>query len=152
MDSIEIVKAYFAALDSIDIEQAGQYLSDTYQLVDFTRQPMDKEAMLGMMRKLKIALPNMKHSLSNIRLEENVVRLSVQRSGSNVDHLDLRMMGIGVVPRSRKFLIFPNDNYEFTIFNGKIVMERNVSPASSGRRISGMLKAFGVNVAALQFS
>jgi predicted ester cyclase len=149
MDSIEIVKAYFAALDSQELDQADQYLSDTYQLVDFTPQPMDKVAMLVMKKRYKEALPNLSHSLSNIRVEENVVKLTVQISGTNSGHLDLREMGIGVVPRSRKFIIFPNGNYEFTVHSGRIVIERDVSPVSPNRRMSGMLKALGVNVAIL---
>lgn len=146
MDNIEIVKAYFAALDSTEIEQVEQYLADDYRLVDFTSQPMDKEAMLGLIMSLKAALPNLKHSLSNIRVEENVVKLTVQRSGTNSGHLDLRKMGIGIVPRTQKFIIFPNGNYEFIVKSGKITIERDVSPMSPNRRMSGILKAFGVNM------
>lgn len=149
MDSIDLVKAYFDALDSGKTEQADQYLAEDYQLLDFTQQPMDKEAMLTMMGLFKAALPNLKHSLSNIRAEKNVVKLTVQLSGTHYDNLDLRKMGIGVVPRSKKFIIFPNENYEFTIHGEKISLERNVSPASSSRRMSGMLKALGVNIAAM---
>jgi len=149
MDSIETVKAYFAALDSTNLDEVDQYLADDYQLVDFTPQPMNKEAMLHLVRLLRSALPNLKHSLSNIRIEENVVKLTVQRSGTNSGHLDLREMGIGVVPRTRKFIIFPNANYEFSIKGGKITKERDVSPASPNRRMSGLLKALGINVAAL---
>ena len=149
MDAIEIVKAYFAALDSQDLEQADQYLSDDYRLVDFMPQPMDKEARLDMLSRFKTAFPNLAHSLSNIRVEENVVKLTVQLSGTSSGHLDLRKMGIGVIPRSQKFIIFPNGNYEITIKGGKITIERDVSPISQNRRMSGMLKALGVNMAAL---
>lgn len=149
MDGIEIVKAYFAALDSANMDQVDQYLAEDYQLVDFTPKPMDKEAMLDMIRLFKTAIPNLKHSLSNIRIEEHVVKLTVQRSGTNSGHLDLRGMGIGVVPRTQKFIIFPNANYEFTLQGGKISTERDVSPISPNRRISGMLKALGINVEAM---
>jgi hypothetical protein len=149
MDSIEIVKAYFAALDSMDIEKVDQHLSEQYQLVDFTPQPMDKDAMLELKGLFKAALPNLAHSLSNIRVEGNVVKLTVQLSGTNSGNLDLRKMGIGVIPHSQKFIIFPNGNYEFTIKSGKIALERDVSPISPNRRMSGMLRALGVNVAAL---
>jgi hypothetical protein len=149
MDSIETVKAYFHALDSTNMEQVEQYLSENYQLVDFTPQPMNKESMLDLIRLLKEALPNLTHSLSNIRVEENVVKLTVQRSGTNSGNLDLRKMGIGVVPRTQKFVIFPNGNYEFTLKGGKITTERDVSPVSPNRRMSGLLKALGVNVAAM---
>lgn len=149
MNSIEIVRAYFAALDSTNIEQAEQYLAEQYQLVDFMPQPMDKAARLNMVNLFKAALPNLTHSLSNIRVEENLVKLTVQLSGTNSGHLDLRDMGIGVVPRTHKFIIFPNGNYEFTIKNDKITIERDVSPASPSRRMSGMLKSLGVNMAVL---
>lgn len=147
MDKIDIVKAYFAALDSTSMENANQYLSDDYQLVDFTPQPMDKDAMLDMVKQFKAALPNMSHSLSNIRIEENLVKLTVQWSGTNSGHLDLRQMGIGLFPRTQKFIIFPNGNYEFTIINEKISRERDVSPISPNRRMSGILRAFGVDAA-----
>jgi hypothetical protein len=149
MDNIEIVKAYFAALDSSNTAQVDEYLAEDYELVDFTTKPMNKDAMLTLLGLLRAALPNLKHSLSNIRVEEKVVKLTVQRSGTNSGHLDLREMGIGVVPRTQKFIIFPNGNYEFTIRGGKITTERDVSPISPNRRFSGMLKALGVNVAAL---
>jgi hypothetical protein len=149
MDSIEIVKAYFAALDSTDMTQADQYLAEDYQLVDFTLKPMDKDAMLGMIRLFKTAFPNLMHSLSNVRVEGNVLKLTVQRSGTNTADLDLREMGIGVVPKTRKFIIFPNGNYEFSIKGGKITTVRDVSLTSPNRRMPVILKALGVNVAAL---
>ena len=144
MDKIEIIKSYFAALDSRDEEQVNQYLSEDYRLVDFTPQPMDKNAMLTLVRLLKAALPNLRHSLSNIQVEENLVKVTVQWSGTNSGHLDLRELGMGVFPRTRKFIIFPNGYYEFTFKDGKISIERDVSPVSPNRRMPGMLKALGV--------
>lgn len=149
INPIELVKSYFAALDSSDMSRAGNYLSDQYQMVDFLTQPLDQAGMLDLLRLLKVAMPNLQHSLSNIRMEENVVKLTVQLSGTNSGHLDLRSLGIGVVPRSQKFLIFPNADYEISVRNGKITTERDVSPPSQFRRMSGMLKTFGVNMAAL---
>jgi len=149
MDSVDIVKAFYAALDSADMEQIDRYISDQFELVDFTNQPMDKTAMLDMLTSFKGGLPNLQHSLSNIRQEENVVKLSVQLSGTNSGNVDLRKMGIGVIPRSQKFIIFPNDNYEFTFKSEKISQAKNVSPFSPSRHMSGMLKALGVNVAVL---
>lgn len=149
MDNVEIVKAYFAALDSQNMEKVDQYLSDQYQLVDFTPQPMDKAARLLMVRQLKEAMPNLSHSLSNISVEQNVVKATVQLSGTNSANLDFRKLGIGVIPRSHKFIIFPNGNYEFTVKDGKITQEKDISPVSPNRRMSGMLKALGVNISAL---
>jgi predicted ester cyclase len=147
MDSVDIVKAYYLALDSADMAQVDQYLSDQFQLVDFSKQPMDRNAMLEMLKSFKAALPNLFHSLSNIREEGKVVKLTVQLSGTNSGNLDLRSMGIGIIPRSQKFIIFPNGNYEFTVENEKITLARDVSPQSPNRRMSGMLRAMGANIA-----
>ena len=148
MDRLETVKAYFDALDSENFEQAEQYLDEDYHLVDFLPQPMDKAAMFDLKRLLRGALPNLQHSLSNMRLEENVVKVTVQLSGTNTGNLDLRNMGIGVIPKTQKFIIFPNANYEFTVKDGKITTERDVSPISPNRRMSGILRSFGVNAPA----
>ncbi len=148
MESIDVVKAYFEALDSENIEQAEQYLADNYRLVDYTPQPMDKQSMLELIGLLRAALPNLRHSLANIRQEENLIKLTVQRSGTNSAPLDLRKLGIGVVPFSRKFIIFPNSSYEIMVNSeGKITQEKDVSPISPNRRMSGLLKAMGVNMA-----
>lgn len=149
MDNIEIVKAYYAALDSANMEKISEYISEDYQLVDFTPQPMDKRSVLNMIGHFKAALPNLNHSLSNMQVEGNTVRVTVQLSGTNSGNLDLREMGIGVVPRSQKFIIFPNGTFEFTIQQGKITTIKDVSPISPNRRMPGMLKALGVNTAAL---
>jgi hypothetical protein len=147
MDNVDIIKAYYVALDSADMEQVDQYLSDQFLLVDFSKQPMDRNALLEMLGLFKVALPNLKHSLSNIREEGNVVKLTVQLAGTNSANLDLRKMGIGIIPRSQKFIIFPNGNYEFTLVDQKITLARDVSPQSPQRRMSGMLRAMGANIA-----
>ena len=88
---------------------------------------MDKDAMLGMISNLKAALPNLKHSLSNIRGDENVVKLTVQLSGINSGELDLRKMGMGVIPRSQKFIHLLNS---YPGFRRVLVRSRYRSEAS----------------------
>lgn len=149
MNKMTIVRAFFEALDSNDMSQVDQYLSEDFQVVDFAPQPMDRNALLELLTQLKKGLPNLRHSLSNLRVEGSVVKLTVQLSGTNSDRIDLRHMGIGVIPSSRKFIIFPNGNFEISIQDDKITLLRDVSPNSPSRRMSGMLRALGVNVAAL---
>ena len=150
MDNIEIVKAYYAALDSTDEETVDGYISERYRLVDFAAQPMDRNAILAFIKQFKDAFPNLSHSLGNVRMEGNVVKLTVQLAGTNSKNLDLRNMGIGIIPRSRKFVIFPNSDYEFTIKDEKIDQAKVVSAPSPYRGFSGMLKELGVNLSVLK--
>jgi len=151
MNEIEIVRAFFAALDANDLQKVDDYLADGYQWVGFSPQPMNKEGRLALVKQFKTAFPNLSHSLSNIRVEQNVVKMTVQISGTNSGPLDLREMGIGVIPGSNRFVIFPNANYEFSFSDGKIAIERDVSPQSPSRRLPGMLKEMGVNLPAVKF-
>ncbi len=144
MNSIDIVKAYYSALDSDDMQRAGQFLSPAFQMVDFTPQPLDYQSMLGLLTLFKQAFPNLKHSLSNIRMDGRLVKLTVQLSGAHDGTLDLRTMGMGVFPRTRRFMIFPNENIEITLLEEKITREQNVSAASPFRRLPGMVRALGI--------
>jgi hypothetical protein len=146
MDNIDIVKAY---LRGFGHEPGRPIPCRELPTGEFYSGTDGQRGHAWYDRPFKSAFPNLKHSLSNIRMEGNVVKLTVQLSGRNSGHLDLRKMGIGVIPRSQKFIIFPNGDYEFTIRNEKITEERDVSPLSPNRRMSGMLKALGVNMAAL---
>ena len=147
MDNIDVVRAYFAALDSAEPQKAAAYLSDQYQLVDFLSRPMDQTAMLRFLQALRAGLPNLSHSLSNLRSENNIVKVTVQRSGTHSSDLDLQEWGAGILPRTQKFIIFANATVEFTLSGGKIILEKDVSPPSSSRRLPGMLKSLGVDQA-----
>lgn len=148
MNEIQIVQAFFAALDANDLQKVDEYLDESYQWVGFATQPINKEGRLALIRQFRAAFPNLSHSLSNIRIEDNVVKMTVQLSGTNTGPLDLREMGIGVIPGTHRFVIFPNETCEFSLSDGKITIERDVSPQSPSRRLSGMLKELGVNLPA----
>ena len=147
MDNIDVVRAYFAALDSAEPQKAAAYLSDQYQLVDFLPRPMDQTAMLRFLQALRTGLPNLAHSLSNLQADNNTVKVTVQRSGTHSSDLDLQEWGAGFLPRTQKFIIFANATCEFVLQNGKIILERDVSPPSSNRRLPGMLKSLGMDQA-----
>lgn len=145
MDITRMIKAYYTALDSADLKNVDQYLAENYRLLDFTPQPMDKKAMLAMQQFFRNAIPNLQHSLSNFITVKQTVKVTIQLSGIHSGDLDLRKIGGGVVPASKKFIIFNNELLELTFANGKIITERNVSPQSPNRRFSGMLKVMGVD-------
>src|SRR5690554_933432 len=105
MNKLNIVRAFFEALDSENMSQVDQYISEDFQVVDFSPKPMDRDALLEILTQLKKGIPNLRHSLSNLNAEGNVVKLTVQLSGRNSDRIDLRHMGIGIIPSTRRFII-----------------------------------------------
>lgn len=145
MNISSMIKAYYAALDSADFDRIDQFLSKNYRLLDFAPQPMDKNAMLALYQIFRNAIPNLQHSLSNFIEVKQTVKVTMQMSGIHSANLDLRKIGGGILPASRRFIIFNNEMLELTCEDGKIISERNISPHSPNRRLSGMLKVMGID-------
>lgn len=144
---MEIVRAFYIAVDSGNLEKAGQLLSDDFKLFGTSPGWIGKRETLEMLSNLKAALPNLTHALSNIRSEGGVVMLTAQAGGRHTGPLDLQnlRMGVEIIPASGRMVIFPPDHYEFTVSHGKITSERNVTPITPYSGMDGFLKAVGVS-------
>ena len=145
-NDMEIVRAFYIALDSGNLEKAGQLLSDDFKQFGITQGWVGKQEALNMLGLLKAALPDLSHALSNIRSEGGVVMLTAQAGGRHTGPLDLPNLGMGggIIPASGRMLIFPPDQYEFTVAGGKITSERNVTPITPYSGVDGFLKTVGI--------
>ena len=143
---MEIVRAFYIAVDSGNLEKAGQLLSDDFKSFGTPRGCIDKHETLETWGHLQAALPNLSHALSNIRTEGGVVMLTAQAGGRHTGPLDLPNlgMGVGIIPASGRMVIFPPDHYEFTVSHEKITTERNVTPITPYSGVDGFLKAVGI--------
>ncbi|OGO36916.1 MAG: hypothetical protein A2W35_09935 [Chloroflexi bacterium RBG_16_57_11] len=143
---MEVVRAFYVAVDSGNLEKAGQLLSDDFKLFGTTSGWVGKHEALEILTLLKTALPDLRHALSNIRSEGGVVMLTAQGGGRHTGPLDLPNlgMGMGIIPASGRMVIFPPDHYEFTVSQGKITTERNVTPITPHSGVDGFLKAVGI--------
>ena len=146
LSDMEVVRAFYVAVDSGNLEKAGQLLSDDFKLFGTTPGWVGKHETLEMLTLLKTALPDLRHALSNIRSEGGVVMLTAQGGGRHTGPLDLPNlgMGVGIIPASGRMIIFPPDHYEFTVSHGKITSERNVTPITPHSGVDGFLRAVGV--------
>ena len=148
LTDMEVVRAFYVAVDSGNLEKAGQLLSDDFKLFGPPPGWVGKHEALEQLGVLKDALPDLKHALSNIRSEGGVVMLTAQAGGRHTGPLDLPNlgMGMGIIPASGRMIIFPPDYYEFTVAQGKITSERNVTPITPYSGVDGFLKAVGIPV------
>lgn len=146
-NDMEIVRSFYVALDSGNLEKASQFLSDDFRMFGTNTGWVGKREALEMLSLLKTALPDLSHALSNIRTEGGIVMLTAQAGGRHTGPLDLPNlgMGLGVVPASGRMVIFPPDQYEFTVAHGQITSERNVTPITPYSGVDGFLKAVGIS-------
>jgi len=146
---MEIVRAFYVAIDAGNLEKAGQFLSEDFRGFGTEPGTMSKDEALEMLSLLKAAMPNLKHALSNIRSEGSLVMLTAHAGGRHTGPLDLSNMGmgmgVGIVPGSGKMVIFLPDEFEYTVTNGKITSERNVTPVTPFNGVTGFLNALGVS-------
>jgi hypothetical protein len=145
--NIDIVRSYYQAIDQGDLKQADQFLSDDFRRFGFTHEPMDKHETIDIVRRLQEAMPNFKHALSNLTEQGRTVKLTVQTGGRHTQPLDLSYLGMGIsegiVPSSGRMIIFEPNDLEFTVINGKITAEHDVTTAKHFNGVAGFLQAIG---------
>lgn len=144
---VDIVRFYYFALDRGDLVKAGLYLSDDFLSYGSRPGSLNKREALNVIHTLQTAMPDLKHALSNFSYEGSLVRITVQAGGRHVRPLDLSHLRLGIkegiVPGSGKMIIFLPENYEYTVEDGKITVERNVSPITIYGGVNGFLNAIG---------
>lgn len=145
--NINVVHSYYQAIDQGDLKKAGQFLADDFQRFGFTHEPMDKQETLDVVRRLQEAMPNYSHVLSSLQEQGRKVTLTVQTAGRHTRPLDLTRLGMGiaegVVPGSGRMIIFEPANLEYTVINGKITAEHDVTVAKHFNGVPGFLQAIG---------
>ncbi len=144
---VDIVRFYYFAIDRGDLVKAGQYLSDDFLSYGSRPGSLNKQEVLNVIHTLQTAMPDLKHALSNYSYEGSIVKITVQAGGRHLQPLDLSHLRLGikggVVPGSGRMIIFLPDDFEYTVVDGKITVERNVSPMTLHNGVNGFLSAIG---------
>jgi len=147
VNNMEIVRDYYRAIDRGDLEKAGQYLADDFRKMSAVSGPLSKSQSLAILRQMLAAMPDLKHNLSNLSMDGPVVTVTVQAGGRHMAPLDLAGLGIGInegtVAPSGRMIIFLPDAMKYTVVNGKIMLEDNITPPKVYNGINGFLQAIG---------
>lgn len=93
MNKRETVQALVDSVQRGDFEAAKSMLADDFQASGFTSAPIDKETWLGMSANLKAAFPDLDYHFKVIGAQGDVVRTTMQLSGTRHDAFDLTNMG-----------------------------------------------------------
>jgi hypothetical protein len=145
---MDVVRYFYAAIDQGDLSKASQYLADDFQSASSSSEVLGKQEWLDVVQRLQEAMPNLKHTLSNITQDGPVVKLTIQAGGRHTRPLDLSNLRLGIkegiVPGSGKMIIFQPDRFEYTIVRGKIKSERMVTSLNGQNGVNGFLSALGV--------
>lgn len=120
MNKRETVQALMDSIQKGDFENARSMLADDFQFSGSTSEPIDKEAWLGMSSSLKTAFPDLDYHFKVIGAQGDVVRTTMQLSGTHSGSFDLTNMDMGVIPATNKAFSVKREKTKVTVKENKI--------------------------------
>lgn len=144
MNAEEITRAIFTAIESMDMDTVGSYLTDDFTFSGPVPEPISGEQWLGLQRQMSAAFPDWSFNLSDVQVTGNVARTTHQITGTHTGDLDLSAMGLPVVPATGKAIKLPVEHADLTVEGGKVVRLHADVPADGG--VPGLLQQLGVEM------
>ncbi len=141
-NALDVVNAFHIALFSEAVDQAARFLSDELTVIGFMPLPLKKKAFVSGLQSLLAAMPDAKTAMSNTLIQDAVVTLTFQVSGTFTELMSLPDSHLYVIVPSRKPVIWPVAQWEHTVLDGKITRIQNITLKAG---MSGILKAFRID-------
>jgi predicted ester cyclase len=120
MNKRETVQALVDSIQRGDFEVAKSMLADDFQFRGFTSEPINRETWLGMSTNLKTAFPDLDYHFKVIGAQGDVVRTTMQLSGTHRGSFDLTDMNMGVIPATDKTFVAKLEKTKVTVKENKI--------------------------------
>src|SRR3972149_3030329 len=120
MNKREIVQTLLDSIQKGDFEKGKSLLTDDFQFSGPIPQPINREAWLGMSASLKAAFPDLDYHFKVIGAEGDVVRATMQLSGTHSGSFDLTNMNMGVIPATNKAFSVKREKTRVTVKGNKI--------------------------------
>ena len=120
MNKRETVQALMDSIQQGEFESAESMLADDFQFNGPVSEPIDKEAWLGMSASLKTAFPDLDYHFKVIGTEGDVVRTTMQLSGTHSGSFDLTNMNMGVIAATNKAFSVKREKTKLTVKENKI--------------------------------
>jgi predicted ester cyclase len=145
-NNIEIVTAFnekLAAQGQIEADDA--ILSGDFKLIAGSVE-IDRQSFIEIINRLYRAIPDLKHTLSNIQLRGDVVQLTIQSTGLFTETWDGSSLGLPVIPPSGGPVHMGPTKWEITVRDGKITRWHDITLPSRESGLPGFIKALGAQL------
>ena len=120
MNKRETVQALVDSIQQGDFETAKSMLTDDFQCSGLIPEPVNKETWLGMSASLRTAFPDLDYHFNVIGAQGDVVRTTMQLSGTHSGSFDLTNMNMGVIPATDKTFVAKREKTKLTVKGTKI--------------------------------
>ena len=120
MNKRETVQAFVDSIQEGEFENAKSMLADDFQFSDAVSEPINTEAWLGMSANLKTAFPDLDYHFKVIGTEGDVVKTTMQLSGTHSGSFDLTNMDMGVIAATNNAFSVKREKTKLTVKGTKI--------------------------------
>ena len=120
MNKREIVQSLMDSIQKGDFNNARTLLADDFQFSDAVSEPINTEAWLGMSTNLKMAFPDLDYHFKVIGTEGDIVKATMQLSGTHSGSFDLTNMNMGMLPATNKAFSVKREKTKLTVKGTKI--------------------------------
>ena len=120
MNKRETVQALMDSIQRGEFENVNSMLADDFQFSGAVSEPINKEAWLEMSASLKTAFPDLDYHFKVIGTEGDVVRTTMQLSGTHRGSFDLTTMDMGVMPATNKAFSAKREKTKLTVQGNQI--------------------------------
>ena len=144
MSSSDIVRKTMETLESGDVENAGSFLSDDFEITGPIPERMNKLQFLGLMKGLISAMPDFSFNPSEIKEEGGKVSMKIHVNGTHTGLLNLAAIGIPPLHATGVEVVLPEEPVTVTVKDGMIVSAK-LNPVPGGGA-TGALEQLGIEL------
>jgi predicted ester cyclase len=120
MNKRETVQAFVDSIQQGEFENAKSMLADDFHYRDAVSEPINTEAWLGMSANLKTAFPDLDYHFKVIGTEGDVVKTTMQLSGTHSGSFDLTDRNMGVIAATNNAFSVKREKAKLTVKGTKI--------------------------------
>jgi len=120
MNKRETVQAFMDSIQQGEFENAKSMLADDFQYSAAVSEPINTEAWLGMSANLRTAFPDLDYHFKVIGTDGDVVKTTMQLSGTHSGSFDLTGMNMGVIAATNRAFSSKREKTKLTVKGTKI--------------------------------
>ena len=121
MNKRETVQVLVDSIQRGDFEVAKSMLADDFQCSGVISEPINRDTWLGMSASLRTAFPNLDYHFRVIGAEGDIVRTTMQLSGTHSGSFDLTNMNMGMIPATDKTFVAKREKTKVTVKENKVI-------------------------------
>jgi predicted ester cyclase len=142
MSNLDLARKALHAFSSGDVTTVTSLITDDFQFLGVTPQPLGTQEYLGFMHAVTTAFPDFTFNETGAEESGDAVTIKHHITGTHTGSLNLP--GMPPIPATGKKVTLPEEKSHFTFKDGKIAKYLG-EPAPNGG-LPGMLKQLGVQL------